>query len=251
MLWKGIEEHQLVEVSVKDENICVWRLFDEPEMEYERIKYWINFKGAGNAEVMLFDYDPIENVSITMSNLDKPAMNLAEVQAEYGDKPFKVNWWTFKHSNVFIMARKVNPDLDSFTVNFSYKYKIVPGIGSGAVGTLIFFGVLFSIVGLIFLLYSLHIRGIIEVRIPKPFRIWCFKNYLSPEEKAEIAKAEAALRKIEMQRELNRRMGMKPNEKGFEIDDSFFDEYEGGPKRSKKIKSKPKNIEESGEFERS
>ena len=79
MLWKGIEEQQLVEVSVKDENICVWRLFDEPEMEYERIKYWINFKGAGNAEVMLFDYDPTLNTSITMSNLEKPAMNLAEV----------------------------------------------------------------------------------------------------------------------------------------------------------------------------
>jgi hypothetical protein len=96
------------------------------------------------------------------------------------------------------MAKKVNPALDSFTVNFSYQYKIVPGMGSGAAGTLVFFGVIFSIAGLIYSIYTLHIRGIIEVRIPKPLRVWCFKNYLSPEEKAEIAKAEAAIRKIEM-----------------------------------------------------
>ena len=38
-------------------------------------------------------------------------------------------------------------------------------------------------------------------------------------------------------------MGMKPNEKGFDIDDSFFDEYEGGPKKV------GKKLEESGEFE--
>lgn len=31
-------------------------------------------------------------------------------------------------------------------------------------------------------------------------------------------------------------MGMKPSEKGFDLDDSFFEEYEGGPKKSKKIK---------------
>jgi hypothetical protein len=42
-------------------------------------------------------------------------------------------------------------------------------------------------------------------------------------------------------------MGMKPNEKGFEIDDSFFDEYEGGPKRSKKVKK----IEGSEDFDSS
>ena len=79
MLWKAGDEQQLVEMSVKDENICVWRLFDEPEMEYERIKYWINFKGAGNAEVMLFDYDPTLNASITLSNTEKPAMDLQEI----------------------------------------------------------------------------------------------------------------------------------------------------------------------------
>ena len=49
-------------------------------------------------------------------------------------------------------------------------------------------------------------------------------------------------------------MGMKPSEKGFEIDDSFFDEYEGGPKRRRKIgnektKSKADSIPNEGEFE--
>jgi hypothetical protein len=48
-------------------------------MEYERLKYWINFKGAGNAEVLLFDYDPTLNASITMNNLEKPTMDLEEI----------------------------------------------------------------------------------------------------------------------------------------------------------------------------
>ena len=96
------------------------------------------------------------------------------------------------------MARKINPDLEDFSVNFSFHYKLVPGIGKGAIGTLSFFGTCFFIAGMIFLIYTMHIRGIIEVRIPMRLRIWCFKDYLSPEEKAEIAKIEAAKKKIEM-----------------------------------------------------
>jgi hypothetical protein len=40
-------------------------------------------------------------------------------------------------------------------------------------------------------------------------------------------------------------MGMKPNEKGFDIDDSFFDEYEGGPKKMKMGNDKTKSKNES------
>jgi hypothetical protein len=88
-------------------------------MDYERIKYWINFGGASNAEVLLFDYDPTQEISATMSNEEIPSQNFAGIQAEYGEKPFKINWWTYKHSNVFIMARKINPALDTFSVSFS------------------------------------------------------------------------------------------------------------------------------------
>ena len=45
-------------------------------------------------------------------------------------------------------------------------------------------------IGIIYGLYYYHNKGVIEVRIPKPCRIFCFKNYLSPEEKAEITELE-------------------------------------------------------------
>ena len=55
---------------------------------------------------------------------------------------------------------------------------------------LIFLIVLFTIIGIaaivILVLYKLHIKGIIEVRIPKRARVLCFKHYLSPEEKEAI-----------------------------------------------------------------
>jgi hypothetical protein len=33
-------------------------------------------------------------------------------------------------------------------------------------------------------------KGIIHVRIPKPFRIFCFKDYISPEEIEEMRRLE-------------------------------------------------------------
>jgi len=57
---------------------------------------------------------------------------------------------------------------------------------------LIFLITLFTLLGtggiVIFVLYKLHRKGIIEVRIPKPARVLCFKYYLSPEEKEAIRK---------------------------------------------------------------
>lgn len=46
-------------------------------------------------------------------------------------------------------------------------------------------------------------------------------------------------------------MGMKPCEKGFDIDDSFFDEYEGGPKKgNERTKSKVDSPEDqNNEFD--
>ena len=44
------------------------------------------------------------------------------------------------------------------------------------------------IAAIIYGVYKLHVKGIIHVRIPKPFRIFCFKNYISPEEIEATAK---------------------------------------------------------------
>lgn len=214
-MWLRADEKQDVDLVVKDQQICVWRLFDLVEgSEFEKLKYIIKFypEQTQNVELIVFDYDPAKNTSVILASLEKSSLNFQDLQAAQGDKPFILNWWKFKHNNVFIMARKINPKSETFSLAFTFQYRLKPGLSKGAIGALSFFGGLLFIGLVIFVLYSLHIRGIIEVRIPKPLRFWCFKNYLSPEEKAEIAKAEAAKRKIEQQRELNRRLGMKPLE---------------------------------------
>ncbi len=59
----------------------------------------------------------------------------------------------------------------------------MPGYGSALLSITI---ILILTALTIFILYKIHTKGIFEIRIPKIFRIYCFKNYLSPEEKAAI-----------------------------------------------------------------
>ena len=55
-------------------------------------------------------------------------------------------------------------------------------------------------------LYFLHIKGIIHIVIPKRCRVACFKDYISPEEKAAAAAELARLQKIKQLRELTERL---------------------------------------------
>lgn len=78
-LWKRGEEGMPIEINIKDESLCVWRLFDEPETESERVKYWVNFKGGLNVEVLLFDYDPTAQVSVILTNEETPYLDFAKI----------------------------------------------------------------------------------------------------------------------------------------------------------------------------
>ena len=82
-------------------------------------------------------------------------------------------------------------------------------------------------IGIIYGLYHYHKKGVIEVRIPKLCRIYCFKNYLSPEEKAEIAEIERKKRQLELERDLKEREKAMPGYKGFKFEDSFFTDSYG------------------------
>ena len=65
----------------------------------------------------------------------------------------------------------------------------------------VFLSIFLTILGIamfITTLYILHRRGNYEVRIPRPFRVYCFKNYLTPEEKAAIAEAERIVKQVEV-----------------------------------------------------
>lgn len=81
--------------------------------------------------------------------------------------------------------------------------------------------------GIIYTLYHYHTKGVIEVRIPKLFRIFCFKAYLSPEEKAEIIETLRKKRQLELERELKEREKNIPGYKGFKFEDSFFTDSYG------------------------
>jgi len=63
-----------------------------------------------------------------------------------------------------------------------YNYTINPPVSVWTWVALGFVLILFALALFIFALYKLHTKHIIEVRIPKRFRVLCFKNYISPEE---------------------------------------------------------------------
>jgi hypothetical protein len=85
-----------------------------------------------------------------------------------------------------------------------------------------FFSFIFLFSVVIFTLYKLHRLHIIEVRIPKKFRVACFKNYISPEEKKAIEDERIRKHEIKMKEELVSRLAMQPTEKGYKIEDSWF-----------------------------
>jgi hypothetical protein len=144
------------------------------------------------------------------------------------------------------MAKKVNLADPTFKVSFEFSYVHAPGLSDAVIGFLYFLLACAMVAGGIYTLYRLHRKGVIEVRIPKRCRVLCFKHYRSPEEKAEEARLLAVQKQIELQKELVIRMGYKPTVQGFDLDDPFFEEYEGGPRKKVKkhikvkVERKPK-----------
>ena len=128
--------------------------------------------------------------------------------------PIFISWWDFEHPNVFLMA--VSKDKSKpFELELQFSFEEVLGLPTAVKVFLILFLVIGFISSIIFGVYKLHTKGIIEVRIPKPLRIQCFKNYKSPEEKAEERAAREKERKTLNLKELKIRMAMNPTGNGF------------------------------------
>ena len=156
----------------------------------------------------------------------------------------------FKHPDLYLIAKKVNLKDPTFKVNFSFNYVYAPGISRGAVNFLYFLLSCFLFASFIFTLYQLHQKKIIEVYIPKPLRILCFKGYKSQAEKDEEKRLRDLLMEEEKLKQINQRMAYKPSIRGFDVDDSFFEEYEGGPRKGKtRLTRKVKVIKEKVEKE--
>jgi len=160
---------------------------------------------------------------------EKGCRSLTELWLELvANEPLVISWSDFVRKDtgipsteVYLMAKKVEEG-GRFEVKLAFNVEKKPPLPPGIVFVIVFFSLAFSISGIIFSLYKLHRKNIIEVRIPKLFRFWCFEGYLSPEEKAAIAAEAERLRELEKQKELMYRMSAKPTVGGFKIEDSMF-----------------------------
>lgn len=76
------------------------------------------------------------------------------------------------------------------------------------------------------------------MRIPKPFRILCFKNYLSPEEREEIRKKKEREEEQKRRKDLTLRVAIKPTVDGYQLEDSFFSDNPGVTKDDSKARLK-------------
>jgi len=102
-----------------------------------------------------------------------------------------ISWSDYEEvDSVYLMVKKIDPALDTFS--FTMKFTSEKNAPMSVAGKF-FLGLFITILicyTIIYTLYKLHLKGVIEVRIPKIFRIYCFKNYLSPEEKEALKIAE-------------------------------------------------------------
>lgn len=119
---------------------------------------------------------------------DFDIVNLTQLQATNGGStyPISLSWHDHLHPDVYIFARKKDPTAKAFKFELQFQYQLNLPLSVGVKIVIGFFSTIAFIGGIIGLLYLLHIKNIIEVRIPKWARKGCFKHYISPEEKAAI-----------------------------------------------------------------
>lgn len=195
--WTEIEVDAKSEVdhlhAPQDTQLCVWRLFSEQEdsskvdgvtvrsrkmLDYQ---FYFYANQTENAEVFLFDYDSRGGGTVL-----EQAQKFSEMQAELEEDPIDISWHDFEHTDVYLLARKINVTKKAFKVKIKYQFEQNLGLPLWAAVLLCLFSPSAFIAMFCAGLYTLHRKGIIEVRIPKPCRCLCFKYYLSPEEKDEI-----------------------------------------------------------------
>lgn len=119
---------------------------------------------------------------------DFDVVNLSELQEANGgsEYPIYLSWHDYLHPDVYILARKKDSTIKAFKFELQFQYQLNLPLSVGVKIVIGFFSAIAFIGIIIGLLYLLHIKDFIEVRIPRWGRKGCFKNYISPEEKAAI-----------------------------------------------------------------
>lgn len=210
-------------------------------LDYE-IYFYSNL--TENVEVYLFDFDMKNGKSVL-----EEAKKLSELQEESEEDPIDFSWHDFGHTDVYLIAKKIDIKKPAFKFKIKYRFEENLGLPLWGLVVLCMIGPIAFIVMLCAGLYYLHRRGVIEVRIPKPCRCLCFKGYLSPEEKEEMRRKAAHADMLALRKELTLRIAVKPTVSGFAMDDSFFSDTAYRPNENSKAALKEEKDGEKEEKE--
>ena len=123
------------------------------------------------------------------------------------DEVTSIDYDDYYHSNVYILVKKIDQS-KPLKLQIQYQYHYNPPIPIYVWILLGIFLTFFTIALVILILYKLHKKEIIEVVIPKKFRIYCFKNYISKQELADIKNAKMAQIQFKIKQELIKRLAM-------------------------------------------
>lgn len=130
------------------------------------------------------------------------------------------------------MVRKRDNELKNFEFSIQFQYELNLPLSLG-VKIVIGFFTTAALIGMgIGTVYLLHVKHIIDLEqytsyglIPKWARKGCFKHYVSPAERAAVLAEIERKKQLAMKQELNERLQLKPNEKGYKIEDSWFSDH--------------------------
>ena len=125
-------------------------------------------------------------MKVDLGNFDM--VNMTAIQESSGNgNPMYISWSDYHNvDSVYLMARKQNSTLPTFTFQMRFTSEKNEPMSITGQFFLGMFLTLLGLYGVIFGLYKLHHKEIIEVPIPKFCRVWYLKGYLSRAEKKEL-----------------------------------------------------------------
>ena len=163
-------------ISATNEKVCVWRLFSEdPNSKHQFLKYQFKHDPSlnKNSEITIFD-----STSSEVIKFDDEQKKVGAGQF------FEINSLDFNTTDVFLMIKIKDNTVAQSRIEFDFIYEEDFGLQAGGIFGIVFL-ILFVIVSIgVAVIWYLNKIGKIKIYIPRKFRLLCFKNWLSDEEKA-------------------------------------------------------------------
>ena len=124
------------------------------------------------------------------------------------------------------MIKVKDKNVKQSRIEFEFMYVEDFGLQAGGI-----FGIIFVLLILIVsiaatVVWYLNKIGKIKIYIPRKFRVFCFKNWLSEEEKASGEYVNNVDDNVKTRNELRMRVGIQPSgQNGYIVHDSFFSDH--------------------------